>query len=72
MRVLFVTSELFPLVKTGGLADVSHALPRALGALGVEAKVLLPAYPGVLERLDSIAIVVAIDDLFGGPARLLA
>jgi starch synthase len=72
VRVLFVTSELFPLVKTGGLADVSHALPRALGALGVEAKVVLPAYPGVLERLDSIATVVAIDDLFGGPARLLA
>ncbi|GIX21418.1 MAG: glycogen synthase [Gammaproteobacteria bacterium] len=50
MNVLFVASEVFPLVKTGGLADVAAQLPRALAALGVDVKVLLPAYRGVLER----------------------
>ena len=51
MKVLFLTLELFPLVKTGGLADVSGALPVALARLGIDVKVLLPAYPGVLEKL---------------------
>jgi len=44
MRVLFSTSEAAPLVKTGGLADVAGALPAALRALGVDARLLLPAY----------------------------
>lgn len=44
-RVLFVTSEAYPLVKTGGLADVSASLPAALRALGHDVRVLLPAYP---------------------------
>ena len=44
LRVLFVTSECAPLSKTGGLADVSAALPAALSALGVDARVLVPAY----------------------------
>jgi len=47
MRVLFSTSEAAPLVKTGGLADVSGALPVALRALGVDARLLLPAYRAV-------------------------
>lgn len=53
LRALFVTPELHPLVKTGGLADVSAALPAALRALGVDVRVLLPAYPGVIERLGA-------------------
>jgi len=44
MRVLFATSEAAPLVKTGGLADVAGALPAALRTLGVDARLLLPAY----------------------------
>jgi starch synthase len=47
-RVLFVTPEIHPLIKTGGLADVSGALPAALGELGVETRVLVPGYPKVL------------------------
>jgi len=47
MRVLFSTSEAAPLVKTGGLADVSGALPAALRALGVDVRLLLPAYRAV-------------------------
>lgn len=47
-RILFVTSEVYPLVKTGGLADVSGSLPHALRELGYDVQLLLPAYPGVL------------------------
>jgi starch synthase len=48
LRVLHVTSEVEPLVKTGGLADVSAALPAALREEGVDARLLVPAYPSVL------------------------
>ena len=51
MKVLFATSEFAPLVKTGGLADVSGALPLALARLGLDVRVLLPAYPSVLRQL---------------------
>ncbi|WP_124551773.1 glycogen synthase GlgA [Methylophilus methylotrophus] len=53
MRLLFVTSEIFPLIKTGGLADVSSALPAALTATGVDVQILLPAYRGILAQCDS-------------------
>ena len=52
MRVLSVASELFPLIKTGGLADVAGALPGALAPLGVEVRTLLPGYPAVLAKLE--------------------
>jgi starch synthase len=48
LRILFATPECAPWVKTGGLADVSAALPAALEALGHDVRVLLPAYPSVL------------------------
>lgn len=44
MKIAMITSEAVPYAKTGGLADVSGALPRALGALGVETTVVLPLY----------------------------
>jgi starch synthase len=47
VRVLFVTSEVFPLAKTGGLADVSAALPAALARFGFDIRVLMPGYPGI-------------------------
>ncbi len=72
LAVLFVASECVPLVKTGGLADVVGALPRALAPLGVEVRVLLPAYAGVAERAGTVETVLETGDLFGGPARLLA
>jgi starch synthase len=48
MKVLFVTPECAPLAKTGGLGDVSAALPAALRSIGVDARVLLPGYPTVI------------------------
>ena len=48
MRVLFATPEAAPLVKTGGLADVSAALPAALRRAGVDVRVLMPGYGAVL------------------------
>jgi starch synthase len=51
MRVLQVCAEIFPLLKTGGLADVAGALPRALQALGAEPRALLPGFPAILAAL---------------------
>ena len=66
-----MASECFPLVKTGGLADVVGALPSALAPLGVDARVLMPAYRGVRQQLESVRKVATIGDLFGGSAALL-
>ncbi|MFO8141393.1 MAG: glycogen/starch synthase, partial [Marinobacter sp.] len=48
-RILFCTSEVFPLIKTGGLADVSANLPEALCKLGLDCQILLPGYPAALK-----------------------
>lgn len=57
MRVLHVCSEMFPLLKTGGLADVTGALPAALSAVGVEARVLLPAFPDIRHAISDVQVV---------------
>ena len=70
--VLSVSSEVAPLVKTGGLADVAGALPGAMAAEGWGLRTLLPGYPAVMDALGDAEPVWAEDDLFGGPARMLA
>jgi starch synthase len=50
-RVLFVASEAYPLVKTGGLADVAGCLPDILRQEGADVRLLLPAYADVLAAL---------------------
>ncbi|MCB8822189.1 glycogen synthase GlgA [Microvirga rosea] len=72
LNVLSVTSELFPIIKTGGLADVAGALPGALAKEGIRVVTLLPGYPAVLPGLDKMEVVRSYDDLWGGPARLIA
>jgi starch synthase len=70
-RVLFATSEAIPLIKTGGLADVSGALPAALQEIGIDCRLLLPGYGKVLAALPD-AVEVARFDLPGfPPSRLL-
>ena len=66
MRVLFATSEAYPLIKTGGLADVSGALPKALNNLAEfdgDIKILLPGYRAVLEKLRDVSPVATIEVL---------
>ncbi len=73
MRVLFATSEAAPLIKTGGLADVSAALTAALHGMGVDVHVLLPGYPQVLKALPSLQTAADFLALPGFPhARLLS
>ncbi|KIL98570.1 Glycogen synthase ADP-glucose transglucosylase [Paramagnetospirillum magnetotacticum MS-1] len=65
MRVLFVSSEVFPLVKTGGLADVSGALPAALTESGEDVKILLPGYPEAIKASGAKKSVGSLGDPFG-------
>ena len=72
MQVLFATSEVAPLIKTGGLADVSAALPAALREIGVDVRILLPGYPSVLKMLAKPQIAAEFPALPGfPPCRLL-
>lgn len=72
IRVLSVASEVYPIVKTGGLADVVGALPAALKAHGVEMRTLVPGYPGVIKALPAAEELLRWPHFFGGPVRLLA
>ena len=56
------------MVKTGGLADVTGALPLALGAAGAAVTSIVPGYPVVLAALTGAVTIYQFDDLFGGPA----
>lgn len=70
--VLSVVSEVAPLVKTGGLADVAGALPAALAGEGWRMRTLLPGYGPVMAVAASGREVWREDALFGGPGRVLA
>lgn len=72
MNILSVASEVYPLVKTGGLADVVGALPSALLPHGVRTRTLVPGYPSVLKKLKKKKPVGRFDNLFGHPATVLA
>jgi starch synthase len=74
VKVLFVTPEALPFVKTGGLGDVAAALPAALTALGVDVRLLIPGYPAVLDGLAGARPVAELAGLPGqvAGARLLA
>ena len=72
LQVLSVASEVYPLIKTGGLADVVGALPSALAHEAVGVRTLVPGYPKVMAALAAHAEIVYVwPDLFGGEARLL-
>lgn len=65
MKVLSIVSEVFPLIKTGGLADVAGALPKALRPLGIEVSTLVPGYSRVLKHLPERVEVGCLDDVLG-------
>ncbi|MDK1490641.1 glycogen synthase GlgA [Sinorhizobium sp. 7-81] len=71
MNILSVASEVYPLVKTGGLADVVGALPAALVPHGIRTRTLVPGYPAVLQKLKKKKKVAGFDNLFGHPASVL-
>jgi starch synthase len=65
LRVLHVAAELFPLVKTGGLADVVAALPVAQAQQGADVRLLLPGYPAVMDSVRSTRVVIDVGACFG-------
>lgn len=71
LSVLFATSEAYPLIKTGGLADVSGALPAALTELGVDVRLVLPRYGDLALREDQTTEHLARLDVLGQPVDIL-
>ena len=65
MNVLFASSEVWPLVKTGGLGDVAYSLPKALQETGQDVKIILPAYRDVLKNCTDIKILGWMDSPYG-------
>ncbi|MBZ9720322.1 glycogen synthase GlgA [Mesorhizobium sp. AD1-1] len=70
MQVLSVTPEIFPLIKTGGLADVTGALPIALAAKGVTVRTLMPGFPTVMAAFKKKRAVLQYPLLQGGKASV--
>jgi starch synthase len=71
MRVLFASPEIFPLAKTGGLADVSASLPEALVTLGVDIRLMMPAYPEALDRAEDKKSPIPLGEIIGYQTTLI-
>jgi len=71
MNILQVSAEYHPLLKTGGLADVTGALPQALRAHGCDVRVLLPGFPAVLAGLQEAAELLRFNAPWDAELRLL-
>ena len=72
IHVLFVTPEVYPLIKTGGLGEVSGALPAALAREEVDVRVLLPGYASVLAQFSETKFIASLTGLAPFPnVRLL-
>ncbi len=68
MRVLHVCTEVFPLLKTGGLADATAALPAAQARLGCDARMLVPGFPSIQSGLTNQRLLVTFSARFGASA----
>jgi starch synthase len=71
LKVLQVGAEIFPLIKTGGLADVLGALPQALIAQGADLRLLLPGLPGIVDAVLHAKRVCSIGPAFGAASVTL-
>ncbi|SFP71055.1 starch synthase [Nitrosomonas cryotolerans] len=71
LLILFITPEIYPLSKTGGLGDVSAALPGELRRLGIDIRVLTPGYPQVLSGLKYKRKIAEFKNLSQFPAATL-
>lgn len=69
MKILYASAEAWPLAKTGGLGDVAFGLTKALAAQGHDVRLLLPAYPSALERLEGSGKRLSLPALDGQPSR---
>lgn len=65
MRVLFASSEIHPLAKTGGLADVSEALPLALAELGIDIQLIMQGYPSAVDQVVDKHVTAVLHDVLG-------
>jgi len=65
MNVLQVSAEIFPLLKTGGLADIAGALPGALNAAGCDTRVLLPGFPAIMADLQNSTLLAELNAPWG-------
>jgi starch synthase len=65
MRVLHAAAEIFPLLKTGGLADVVGALPVVLGSQGLDVRLVLPGVPAIRDGLVGLQAVACVGPAFG-------
>ena len=65
VRVLYVSSEVYPALKTGGLADVNAALPAALIGLGADVRLLLPGFPAFMQAVEQRGSSVSLGPAFG-------
>lgn len=72
LTVLSVASEMYPFIKTGGLADVVGALPEALVEQSIAVTTLLPAYPAVKSAVPNAVAVLELPAFFGGDAKVLS
>lgn len=72
MRCLFASSEIYPLAKTGGLADVAATLPAALSTMGTDIRLVMPAYTEALDTAQKKGTAVPLGDVLGvGDVRLI-
>src|SRR5579883_310397 len=72
MNILSVASEVYPLIKTGGLADVAGALPGALARENMRVVTLVPGYPAVMAKLEKPTPAHRYEYFFGATAQILA
>lgn len=72
LRLLLVASEIYPLTKTGGLADVCASLPQRLAELDIDVRLMMPGYPQALERVRGTQTVTELGEVLPGhPVRLV-